>query len=76
MDEADRARQLGRLAEVRRDRDARLVGECLRDLRSAADGSANLMPYLVEAVKAYCTLGEISDVLRDAWGEFQQPVVF
>jgi methylmalonyl-CoA mutase N-terminal domain/subunit len=76
MDEADRARQLGRLADVRRDRDAGQVAECLRTLRSAAGGDANLMPPLIEAVKAYCTLGEISDVFRDAWGEFQQPVVF
>jgi methylmalonyl-CoA mutase N-terminal domain/subunit len=76
MGEADKARQLGRLAEVRRERDAGQVADCLRTLGSAAAGDANLMPHLVEAVKAYCTLGEISDVLRDAWGEFQQPVVF
>jgi methylmalonyl-CoA mutase N-terminal domain/subunit len=76
MDEADKARQVGRLAEVRRERDAGHVADCLRTLRLAAAGDANLMPHLVEAVKAYCTLGEISDVLRDAWGEFQQPVVF
>jgi len=76
MDEADHARQLWRLAEVKRERDAREVARCLATLEQKALGDDNLMPHLVEAVKAYCTVGEISDALRGAWGEFQQPVVF
>jgi len=76
MPEADRARQLERLAGVRRERDSREAARLLREVGAKARGAENLMPVLVEAVKAYCTLGEISDVLRDAWGTFQQPVVF
>jgi len=77
MDEASRERQLQRLAAVKRERDGRAAAGCLRTIRSlAADPSANLMPALIEAVGAYCTVGEISAELRDAWGEFVQPVVF
>jgi methylmalonyl-CoA mutase, N-terminal domain len=77
LDEAGRARQLERLAEVRRTRDSTHATSCLRALGQAArDPMVNLMPLLVDAVKAYCTVGEISDSLRDAWGAYQQPVVF
>ncbi len=76
MDAGDRARQLERLAAVRRERESREVSRVLREVGEAARGEANLMPALVEAVQAYCTLGEISDVLREAWGEFRQPVAF
>jgi len=76
MDAADRTRQLERLAAVRRERDSREAARLLREVGAAARGDVNLMPVLVDAVNGYCTLGEISDVLREAWGEFQQPVVF
>jgi methylmalonyl-CoA mutase N-terminal domain/subunit len=76
MDAADRSRQLERLASVRRERDSREAARLLREVGGTARGDGNLMPVLVEAVKGYCTLGEISDELREAWGEFQQPVVF
>ncbi len=76
MDAAARRRQLERLARVKRERDGREAARCLAALREKALGEENLMPHLVDAVKAYCTVGEISDVLREAWGEFQQPVVF
>ena len=42
----------------------------LSSLQGAAAGDANLMPYILEAVRAYATLGEITDCLRDAWGEY------
>ena len=61
---------------MRRERESREVSRLLREVGAAARGEANLMPVLVEAVQAYCTLGEISDVLREAWGEFRQPVGF
>ena len=76
MDEGARARQTGRLAEVKRTRDERAVGRALEALGRAANGDDNLMPLLVDAAKAYCSLGEMVAVLKDAWGEFQQPVVF
>jgi methylmalonyl-CoA mutase N-terminal domain/subunit len=76
LDAGDRARQLERLASVRRERESREVARLLREVGAAARGDTNLMPVLVEAVQGYCTVGEISDVLREAWGEFRQPVGF
>jgi methylmalonyl-CoA mutase N-terminal domain/subunit len=70
----DRERQLDRLAKVKSERDAAASTQCLEVLKAKALGDENLMPYIVDAVKAYCTVGEISDALRDVWGEFRQPV--
>ena len=68
--------QLDRLAELRRSRDASLATESIRALESAArTDDVNLMPLLIDCANAYCTIGEISGVLRDVWGEFQQPKV-
>ena len=44
--------------------------------KGAAADDVNLMPLLVDCAKAYCTVGEMVDVLKGQWGEFQQPVVF
>ncbi len=77
MDEKGRARQLGRLAEVKRTRSATEVREALAALgTAAAKDDVNLMPLLVDCAKAYCTVGEMVDVLKEQWGEFQQPAVF
>jgi methylmalonyl-CoA mutase N-terminal domain/subunit len=59
------------MAAVRAARDAAAVARALERLRAAAAGKANLVPILVEAVKAYATMGEICDVLRDAFGEYR-----
>jgi methylmalonyl-CoA mutase N-terminal domain/subunit len=77
LDEKGRTRQLERLAEVKRSRSAAEVRASLAALGAAAaqDGE-NLMPRLIDCAKAYCTVGEMVDVLKDQWGEFQQPVVF
>jgi methylmalonyl-CoA mutase N-terminal domain/subunit len=47
------------------------VETCLADLKQVAEGDRNLMPLILEAVKAYATLGEICDVLREVFGEYQ-----
>jgi methylmalonyl-CoA mutase N-terminal domain/subunit len=49
------------------------VGETLSALRHAAQGTANLMPFLLDAVKAYATLSEITDVFREVFGTYQEP---
>jgi methylmalonyl-CoA mutase N-terminal domain/subunit len=59
------------LNEVRRRRDNREVAEKLRALEQTARGSENLMPPLLEAVKAYATLGEMMGVFREVFGEYQ-----
>src|SRR4051812_40658216 len=77
MDEKGRLRQLERLAEVKRSRSASAVQDTLSALeKAAARDDVNLMPLLVDCAKAYCTVGEMVDVLKNQWGEFQQPRVF
>jgi methylmalonyl-CoA mutase N-terminal domain/subunit len=77
LDEQGRARQLDRLAQVKRSRSDADVRGALDALgKAAAQDDVNLMPLLVDAAKAYCTVGEMVDVLKAEWGEFQQPAVF
>jgi methylmalonyl-CoA mutase N-terminal domain/subunit len=63
--------QRDRLAKVKTGRDAASVGDSLETLRVAAAADENLLPIIVEAVKRRATLGEISQVLRDVWGEYR-----
>jgi len=69
---AVRTSQIGRLKKLRSKRDDAVVGKRLSDLKQGAEGDQNLMPLMLEAVKAYATLGEICDVLREIFGEYQQ----
>jgi len=64
-------RQRARLAGLRAARDAARVDTLLASLETAATGSENLMPHLIECVEAGVTLGEICSVLRNVWGEYQ-----
>jgi methylmalonyl-CoA mutase N-terminal domain/subunit len=76
IDEAAGEKQLARLESVRKTRDRRRVEESLDALRTAARGRANTMPLLLDAVRAYATIGEMCDALRDVWGEYvEQPVI-
>src|SRR3989441_7888328 len=61
-------RQLARLAAIRKDRDAKKWERAVAALRKAAEGDGNLMPCLVDAVRAEATLGEICNTLRDVFG--------
>jgi methylmalonyl-CoA mutase N-terminal domain/subunit len=63
-------RQRARLSELRSRRDGAAAAAALERVRSAARGEENLMPPIVEAVKALATLGEISDALRAEWGTY------
>ncbi|MGQ4556183.1 methylmalonyl-CoA mutase family protein [Halobellus sp. GM3] len=71
VDEEDESRQRERLQAVKDERDDEAVEETLEALRTAAAGDANLVPPIIDAVKAYATVGEISDVLREAFGEYR-----
>ncbi len=71
VDREGEARQIDNLNRIRRSRDNREVAQSLQDLKSAAKGTDNLMPPLLEAVRAYATLGEMMDVLREVFGEYQ-----
>jgi methylmalonyl-CoA mutase N-terminal domain/subunit len=68
-------RHLDRLNQVRRERDNREVSRRLNELRDAARGDANLMPYILDAVRAYATLGEMCGVLRGVFGEHTELLV-
>jgi methylmalonyl-CoA mutase N-terminal domain/subunit len=76
VDPAVGERQVARLTKLRAERDNAQVDAILGKIRSAAGGSENLMPYFIEAVKSYATLGEICGVLREVFGEYRQQIVF
>ncbi len=65
-------RQIARLEKMKAARDNEAVKAALEKLRKAAKGTENLMPYLIDAVKTYATLGEICGVLREEFGEYKQ----
>ncbi len=71
IDDSIRNQQSEKLAELRARRDAHRCQTALKALQHAAQGDANLMPFIVEAVEAYATLGEIADSLRGVFGEYQ-----
>jgi methylmalonyl-CoA mutase N-terminal domain/subunit len=67
-------RQIARLTQVKAERDETAVEQTLQKLENAAAGNGNLLPYVLEAVKAYATLGEITQILRNRFGTYQEPV--
>ncbi len=69
------ARQQARLARVRAERDGAAVKNALTRLGDAARGTDNLLPPILEAVRAYATIGEICDVLRGVFSTYRPPVV-
>jgi len=76
ISEETAAVQVALLNEIRRTRDSRTAMQRLADLKAACAGGANVMPPLVEAVKAYATVGEISDVMREVFATYEEPAVF
>ncbi|WP_435335082.1 acyl-CoA mutase large subunit family protein [Haloarchaeobius sp. TZWWS8] len=68
--EEDEQRQIRRLEDVYEARDDEEVDATLSALREACEGDDNVMPYIVDAVKAYATVGEVCDVMRDVFGEY------
>ncbi|MCG2786724.1 MAG: methylmalonyl-CoA mutase family protein [Anaerolineae bacterium] len=73
MDPQGYRRQLSRLEQVRRERDPGRVGQALDQLRIACQGNENTMPYILEAVRAYATLGEMIGVMKEAFGVYEEP---
>lgn len=76
VDPAVGEHQAAKLAALRAARSNDAVNAILGNLRRAAGTSENLMPILIDAVKAYATLGEICGVLREVYGEYRQQIVF
>ena len=72
IDETTAARQIERLGDLRRTRDNDKVRRALDALRDTARGRGNTMYPLLDAVRAYATVGEMCDALRDVWGEYEE----
>jgi methylmalonyl-CoA mutase, N-terminal domain len=75
MDPNGYTRQVNRLKEVRKTRDSGRVGQTLDRLRIACEGTENTMPYIMECVHAYCTLGEIVGVMTKVFGKYEETAV-
>ncbi|WP_129114944.1 acyl-CoA mutase large subunit family protein [Halegenticoccus tardaugens] len=74
VDDEVQTRQLARLDEVKAERDDDAVDAALSDLRGAIEGGENVMPYLVDAVKVYATMGEIMRVFEERYGAYQETI--
>ena len=72
IDETASETQLAKLADLKRTRDSAAVRRTLARLGSAARGADNLMPPILDAVRAYATVGEMCDTLREVWGEYEE----
>ncbi len=75
IDESVEKKQIERVTRLKRERDNGKVRQVLDKVRKVAEGEENIMPVLVEAVEAYATVGEISDALRDVFGEYKEPSI-
>jgi methylmalonyl-CoA mutase N-terminal domain/subunit len=76
IDESAADKQLAKLERLKATRDSGRVRRGLDSLRAAAQSGANLMPPMLEAVRAYATVGEMCDALREVWGEYEEvPII-
>jgi methylmalonyl-CoA mutase N-terminal domain/subunit len=75
VDPAVGERQKQKIADLKAKREQAKVDETLAALRTACEGTDNVMPFILEAVRAYATLGEICGVMREVFGEYQQSVI-
>ncbi len=72
IDETTAAKQLARLEDLKRTRDTDAVGRSLDALKAAARGTDNTMYALLDCARAYATVGEMCDALREVWGEYEE----
>jgi methylmalonyl-CoA mutase N-terminal domain/subunit len=76
IDESAAETQLAKLERLRASRDNDAVKRSLDALRATAVTADNLMPRMLDAVRAYATIGEMCDALRDVWGEYEEtPII-
>ncbi|MFX1415489.1 MAG: methylmalonyl-CoA mutase [Promethearchaeota archaeon] len=69
-------RQIERLNKTRKERDNKKVEAALDGLRKASEGTENVVPHVVDAVRAYASVGEICGVWREVYGEWEEPKIF
>lgn len=70
IDDSIRTAQIQKIEALKQKRDNAAVAQALQKIKNAAQGNDNLMPYILDAVEKYATLGEISDTLREVFGEY------
>jgi methylmalonyl-CoA mutase N-terminal domain/subunit len=76
IDESAADKQLAKLEALRKTRDNDRVARTLDALRAAARSTANVVPPILDAVRAYATVGEMCDALREVWGEYEEvPII-
>jgi methylmalonyl-CoA mutase N-terminal domain/subunit len=68
--------QSRKLAALRQRRDAKRAQESLDNIKDATEKGENIMPHLIEGAHAYCTLGEMVDVMREVYSEYEEPAFF
>ena len=76
VDEEAARQQVARLERLRQERDGTVARKALARLGEVARGEDNTVPAILECVQAYCTLGEMSGVLREAFGEQEEMAAF
>jgi methylmalonyl-CoA mutase N-terminal domain/subunit len=76
IDPALEQQQIARVQALRAKRDSSAAEQSLAALKAAAAGDTNLMPPIVDAAKAYVTMGEMCDALREVWGTWRETPVF
>src|SRR3989339_254076 len=74
--EENAMKQLENLKKIKNERDNNKVSECLDKIKKDAQGNKNLMPSVIEAVKAYATVGEITDAMKEVYGEYEEKIYF
>lgn len=69
-------KQIEKLRKIKDSRNNDNVAKCLASIKTDAENDRNLMPSIIAAVKEYSTIGEIVQVLKDVYGEFEEPIFF
>jgi methylmalonyl-CoA mutase N-terminal domain/subunit len=76
MDEKGEHRQINRLKKLRKERNNQKLEKYFNELRKAAEGNENLMPYIINCIRSYATLGETCGILREIFGEYEDPAIY
>ena len=74
--EENARKQIEKLNKIKIERDTQKVKNCIEKIKKDAEGNLNLMPSVIEAVKTYATVGEITQALKDVYGEYKEPIYF
>jgi len=76
MDEKGEERQINRLNKLKKNRNNQKVNNNLKKLQKVAKGEENMIPFILDCVHSYATLGETCQVLRDVFGEYEEPAIY